>query len=82
MWAYKSSIIRAARNFDGTVWVAYDQQFRREALAQRDLNWSATNARLFSKAFTGRAQVIPRCRYRLSETQSSGLPREPGQPQP
>ena len=68
MWAYQSSIIRAARNFDGTAWVAYDRQFRREALARRDLNWSATNARLYSEAFTGRAKVIPRCRHCLSET--------------
>ena len=68
MWAYQSSIIRAARNYDGTAWVVYDRQFRREALARRDLNWSATNARLYSEAFTGRAKVIPRCRYCLSES--------------
>ena len=68
MWAYQSSIIRAARNFDGTSWVAYDRQFRREAMARKDLNWSVTNARLYSEAFTGRARAIPRCRYCLSET--------------
>ena len=68
MWAYQSSIIRAARNYDGTAWVVYDWQFRREALARRDLNWSVTNARLYSEGFTGRAKVIPHCRYCLSET--------------
>ncbi|KAL5502321.1 hypothetical protein EMCRGX_G009074 [Ephydatia muelleri] len=64
----QSSIIRAARNFDGTSWVAYDRQFRREAMARKDLNWSVTNARLYSEAFTGRARALPRCRYCLSET--------------
>eukprot|EP00731_Ephydatia_muelleri_P029970 Em0021g493a len=68
MWAYQSSIIHAARNYDGTAWVVYNRQFRREALARRDLNWSATNVQLYSEAFTRRAKVIPRCRYCLSET--------------
>ena len=65
---HQSSTIRAARNYDGTAWVVYDRQLRREALARRDLNWSATNAWLYSEAFTGRAKVTPRCRYCLSET--------------
>ena len=30
LWAYQSAIIRAARNFEGTAWVAYDRKFRRE----------------------------------------------------
>eukprot|EP00731_Ephydatia_muelleri_P011099 Em0005g1685a len=68
LWAYQSAIIRATRNFEGTAWVAYDRQFRREALARKDLNWSVTNSRLNSEAFTGRAKIIPRCRYCLSET--------------
>ncbi|KAL5491581.1 hypothetical protein EMCRGX_G016894 [Ephydatia muelleri] len=66
LWAYQSAIIRAARNFEGTAWVAYDRQFRREALARKDLNWSVTNSRLYSEAFTDRAKIIPRCRYCLS----------------
>ncbi|KAL5503151.1 hypothetical protein EMCRGX_G010058 [Ephydatia muelleri] len=65
---HQSSIIRAARNYDGTAWVVYDRQLRREALARRDLNWSTTNAWLYSEAFTRRAKVIPCCRYCLSET--------------
>ena len=60
LWAYQSAIIRAARNFEGMAWVAYDRQFRREALARKDLNWSVTNSRLNSEAFTGRAKIIPR----------------------
>ena len=38
MWAYQSTIIRAARNYEGTAWVAYDRQYCREALARKDLN--------------------------------------------
>ena len=68
MWVYQSAIIRAARNFKGTAWVAYDHQYRREALARKDLNWSVVNSRLYSEAFTSRSKVIPRCRYCLSET--------------
>ena len=67
-WAYQTSILRAARNFEGSAWVAYDRQYRREALARRDLNWSAGNARLYSEAFTGRAKTIPRCQHCLSTT--------------
>eukprot|EP00731_Ephydatia_muelleri_P011872 Em0006g766a len=63
-----TTVVRPTENFDGTSWVAYDRQFRREAMARKDLNWSVTNARLYSEAFTGRARAIPRCRYCLSET--------------
>ena len=35
LWAYQATIIRAARNFEGTYWVSYDSQYRREALAKK-----------------------------------------------
>ena len=38
--------------------VAYDRQYRREALARNYLNWSVVNSRLNSEALTGRAKVI------------------------
>ena len=38
LWAYQASIVRAARNYEGLAWVAYDRQYRREALARKDLN--------------------------------------------
>ena len=68
LWAYQASIVRAARNYEGLAWVAYDRQYRREALARKDLNWSATNSRLYNEAFTGRAKAIPRCRHCLSDS--------------
>ena len=71
LWAYQASIVRAARNFEGTAWVAYDRQYRRKALARRDLNWSQPNSRLYNEAFTGRAKAIPRCCHCLSDAHSS-----------
>ena len=67
LWAYQSLIIRAARNYEGQAWVAYDRQYRREALARRDLNWSMLDSRLYNEAFTGRARAIARCQHCLSE---------------
>ena len=60
--------MRAARNYEGTAWVAYDRQYRREALAGKCLNWSRVKPRLYSEAFTGRAKAIPRCHQCLSDT--------------
>ena len=80
-WAYQISILRAARNFEGPAWVAYDRQYRREALARKDLNWSTCNTRLYSEAFTGRARTIPRCQYCLSATHGArSCPANPDPP--
>ncbi len=35
LFAYQATIIRAARNYASTRWVAYARQFRHEALSQR-----------------------------------------------
>eukprot|EP00731_Ephydatia_muelleri_P025274 Em0017g357a len=67
LWAYQASIFQAARNYEGVAWVAYDRQYRREALARKDTNWSATNSRLYNEAFTGRTKMIPRCRHCVSD---------------
>ena len=67
LWAYQTTILRAAHN-----WVAYDRQFRREMLAQKDLNWSIPNTRLYNEAFTGRAKTIPRCPHCLGEDHAAG----------
>jgi hypothetical protein len=67
LWAYQTTILRAAHNYEGSNWVAYNRQFRRDMLARKDLNWSSPNARLYNEAFTGRAKTIPRCPYCLCE---------------
>ena len=81
--AYQSSIIRAERNYEGKQWVAYDRQYRREALARKDLNWSVPNVRLYNEAFTGRARAIPRCSYCLRDDHTaSACPSIPSRPFP
>ena len=59
LWAYQTTILRAAHNYEGANWVAYDRQYRRDMLARKDLNWSVPNARLYNEAFTGWAKVVP-----------------------
>ena len=71
LWAYQSTIVRAAKNFEGAIWVAYDRQFRKEALGTKSLDWSVSNHRLYSDAFTGRAKAVVRCQHCLSDTHSS-----------
>ena len=67
LWAYQASIIQAERNYVGRQWAAYDRQFRRQALARKDLNWSVPDPHLYNKAFTGRARFMQRCGYCLQE---------------
>ena len=81
LFAYQASVLRAERNYDDKRWVAYDRRYRREALAQKDLNWSVTNTRLYNEAFTGRARAIPRCSYCLQEDHVTQFcPRDPNRP--
>ena len=65
LWAYQTTILRVAHNYEGSNWVAYDSQFWRDMLARKDLNWSTPKARLYNEALTGCAKVIPRCPYYL-----------------
>lgn len=69
------------RNFDDCRWVAYDRCYRREALAQKNLDWSVPNARLYNEAFTGRARSVPRCAHCLQEDHiTQACPRNPNRP--
>ena len=78
--AYQASIVQAERNYEGKQWVTYDRQYRREALARKDLNWSVPNPRLYNEAFTGRAKAIARCSFCLQEDHSSqSCPTQPQQ---
>ena len=80
-WAYQASIVRAERNYEGTRWVSYDRQFRREALARKDLNWSVTDPRLYNEAFTGRARAIARCIFCLQDDHvAAQCPQNPNRP--
>ena len=81
LFSYQATIVRAERNYEGKRWVTYDRQFRREALARKDLNWSVTNPRLYNEAFTGRARAIPRCSFCLQDDhRAADCPRDPNRP--
>ena len=81
LFAYQASIVRAERNFADRRWVAYDRCYRREALAQKSLDWSMPNARLYNEAFTGHARTIPRCSFCLQEDHlARACPRNPNRP--
>lgn len=67
LFAYLRRISRAARNFQGAAWVAYDRMYRRQALAKGSLDWGIEDPGLYSEAFVGRAKVVPRCSHCLSE---------------
>ena len=81
LWAYQTTILRVAHNYEGSNWVVYDRQFRRDKLARKDLNWSSPNARLYNEAFTGRAKTIPRCPHCLCEDHAgANCPHNPNPP--
>ena len=83
LFAYQASIVRAERNYEGNHWVVYDRQYRWEALARKDLNWSMPDSRLYNEAFTGRAKAIARCTYCLLEDHiTQACPRNPNSPVP
>lgn len=68
LFAYQAMVIRVERNYKGKCWVAYDRQYRREALAR-----SVTDSRLYNEAFTGRAKAITRCSVCLADDHMSSL---------
>ena len=74
--AYQASIIRAERNYEGKQW-AYDRQFRREALARKDV----LDPRLYNEASTGWARAIARCLFCLQDDHvTNTCPHNPNQP--
>ncbi len=58
LFAYQAMIVRAERNYEGKRWVSYDRQFRREALARKDLNWSVTDPRLYNEPSLAEPAVL------------------------
>ena len=69
--AYLRTITRASRNFEGAAWVLYDMEFRRQAANHRSLDWGVIDTALYNEAFTGRARLIPRCRFCLADSHDS-----------
>ena len=78
LFMYMAAIVRAERNYGGNRWVLYDRCYRREALANKSLDWSQMNSRLYSEAFTGYAKAIPRCTHCLQDDHvSAACPQNP-----
>ena len=71
LMAYLRTIVRASRNFEGSAWASYDAAYRRQAANNRSLDWAIPDPALYNEAFTGRARVIPRCQFCLSDSHSS-----------
>lgn len=65
---YLWTIVCASRNFEGTAWVSYDAAYRRQMANRKSFDWAAINPTIYNEAFTGRAKLLPRCRYCLADT--------------
>ena len=71
LFAYLRRIVHAARNFQGSAWVAYDRLYGRQALARHSLDWAQEDSALYNEAFVGHAKAIARCRHCLSKFHTS-----------
>ena len=75
LFAHMRRVMRSAKKFEGTGWVAYDRMYRRQALAQLNphhrLLWAVEDATLYNEVFVGHARIIHRCSHCLSEHHSS-----------
>ena len=69
--AYLRSIVHVSRNFEGAAWASYDAAYCRQAATTGSMDWGTIDAALYCEAFTGKAQVLPRCRFCLSDTHAS-----------
>jgi len=66
---YKLLILRTYRQFSGSAWLNYDKEFREQAAAERQINWSTMSVQLYNFHTAG-AQVRPR--VSASSTVTSG----------
>ena len=53
MMAYMVMIVKAAEEYAGLAWVRYDEAFRSQAAAKKEVKWSQVNPSLFAQCFTG-----------------------------
>ena len=70
-FAYRRTIVRATRNFEGSAWVSYNMSFRRAAANKGSLDWGIPDPGRFNDAFVGRAKTVLRCSFCLSDTHVS-----------
>ena len=65
---YMRTIIRASRNFEGAAWACYDATYQREAANKQSLDLATIDPTIYNEDFTGRARLVPRCRYCPADT--------------
>ena len=71
LMAYLKTIVKAQRAFHGDGWVSYDMTFRRQAANTKSLDWEKVDFTLFNETFAGRAKIVNRCKFCLSEHHAS-----------
>ena len=59
--AYQLTIIKAAQQYDGLQWRAYDTHFRISAAATGNRQWSRLDTDLYTRFFNGRAKLVSAC---------------------
>ena len=79
-FSYLRRIVHAARNFQGSAWVAYECLYQRQALARHSLDWAQEDSALYNEAFVGRAKATTRCHHCLSEFHTTEVHPEFQQP--
>ena len=57
LFAYQLTIIKAAQQYDGLQWCAYDTHFRVCAAATGNKSWSKLDTDLYTRFSTGRAKA-------------------------
>ena len=65
---YLRTIVQVSRNFERAAWASYDAAYRWQAANRHSLDWANIDPTIYNEAFTGRARLLPRCRYCLAET--------------
>ena len=70
-FTYLWIITKVSRNFEGAAWASYDVAFRRQAANHGSLDWGCVDPALYNEAFAGRAKLVPRRRYCLTDSHVS-----------
>lgn len=63
MCAYFQVILKASKEYSGTMWKQYDAQYRQKAAATHNKDWSTIDSTIFNQCFTGRARHVQGCSY-------------------
>ena len=61
MCVYFSTILKASKEFTADWWRLYDFQYRQQAAATHNTDWSVVDTALFSRCFTGHAKRVQNC---------------------